>query len=461
MRRKLRTAVLLVATPTSAGFAQGWDPGGKLTAANGQPEDYFGRSVAISGDTAVVGAHFDDDRGPNSGSAYIFQRLGILWTEVQKLTAIDGGASDEFGASASISGDIAIVGAPGDDDRGSNAGAAYVFQKIAGEWTLVRKLTASDGQASNLFGRSVSVSGTRSIVGAHSNTSNNSQGSAYVFTSIGGVWTEVQKLTASDGQLGDSFGYSVCISGDTAIVGAIGDDADAGSVYVFESLGSVWTEVQKLTAADGHVGDNFGRSLCIDGDTLVVGAQSTDNGANSGSAYVFERVDGAWTPISKLVPPDVREQDEFGTSVAVSGNTLIVGSNGDDDRGEGSGSAYVFERLGGTWTQVRKLSAFDGVGGDSFGESVAVNGDTAIVGARYDDDRGDSSGSAYVFDNSTPACPADLAPPPIGDGLVNINDFFQFLIYYEARSPAADFDPNGVININDFFDFLAAFQAGC
>jgi len=264
----------------------------KITASDGASDDYFGYSVSISGDTAIVGAYGNDDKGSYSGSAYVFVRSGTTWTEQQKLTASDGAAYDIFGESVSISGDTAIVGARHDDDKGSSSGSAYVFVRSGTTWTEQQKLTASDGASSDWFGWSVSISGDTAIVGAYLDDDKGSaSGSAYVFVRSGTTWTEQQKLTASDGASSDYFGRSVSISGDTAIVGAYQDDdkgSASGSAYVFLRSGTTWTEQQKLTASDGGSVDHFGYSVSISGDTAIVGAyRDDDKGSYSGSAYVF------------------------------------------------------------------------------------------------------------------------------------------------------------------------------
>ena len=304
--------------------------------------------------------------------------------EQQKLTASDGTAGDSFGWSVSISGDTAIVGSFRDSDNGSESGSAYIFVRSGTTWTEQQKLTASDGTASDWFGRSVSISGDTAIVGAHSL-------SAYVFVRSGTSWTQQQKLTASDGvAVGDSFGASVSISGDTAIVGAYGDDdkgTNSGSAYVFVRSRTSWIQQQKLTASDGTAGDSFGWSVSISGDTAIVGSyRDSDNGSESGSAYIFVRSGTTWTEQQKLTASDGAVDDWFGRSVSISGDTAIVAAY--------SGSAYVFVRSGTSWTQQQKLTASDGASSDAFGISVSISGDTAIVGAHTDDY---DHGSAYVF----------------------------------------------------------------
>jgi len=252
----------------------------KLLDSDGIANELFGVSVAISGDTAIAGAYGDDD---TRGSAYVFTRSGSTWTQQQKLTASDGESGDLFGRAVAISGDTAIVGVYGDDDRGANSGSAYVFTRSGGTWTQQAKLTASDGAAGDYFGSSVALSGDTVVAGAGSDDSH--RGSAYVFTRSGSTWTQQAKLTASDGVGGDQLGYSVALSGDVAIAGAFADDSYRGSAYVFTRSGSTWTQQAKLIADDGITSDMFGHAAAISGDSIIVGAPYDDS--YRGSAYIF------------------------------------------------------------------------------------------------------------------------------------------------------------------------------
>jgi hypothetical protein len=252
----------------------------------------------------------------------------------------------------------------------------------------------------------VSISGDTLVVGARNNNSN---GSAYVFerdAGGAGTWGQVAKLTASDGAAYDYFGNAVSISGDTVVIGADGDEDSgymSGSAYLFERPVTGWadmTETAKLTASDGAEEDGLGYSISISSDTVIAGARGD---APGGSAYLFEKPVTGWenmTETAKLTASDGAWWDDFGNSVSISGDTVVVAAFLDDDDGDASGSAYQFERDEGgpgNWGQVTKLSASDGSAGDMFGNWVSVSGDTLVVGAWWDDDNGDASGSAYVF----------------------------------------------------------------
>ena len=372
----------------------------KLLAPDGAGLDLFGESVAVDGDTAVIGASGADDIAGNSGAAYVFTRSAGVWTEQQKLTASDGAGANLFGISVAVHGDTAVIGSFFDDDNGSNSGAAYVFTRSATTWTEQAKLTASDGAAGDLFGVSVAVNGDTAVIGARSDDDNGTNsGSAYVFNRVGRTWTQQAKLTGSDSTQSDRFGTSVAVDGNTAVIGAFfADDFLSGSAYVFTRSGSTWTEQQKLKASDATNSDFFGDSVALDGDTAVIGAHGDDdNGDLSGSAYVFTRSGTTWTEQAKLSASDGATLDRFGESVAVAGDTAVIGARLDDDNGDDSGSAYVYTRSGTTWTEQQKLTASDGAATDRFGVSVSVDGDTAMIGAHLDDDNGTNSGSAYVF----------------------------------------------------------------
>jgi hypothetical protein len=286
--------------------------------------------------------------------------------------------------------------------------------------TQVAKLVATDGESNDFFGADVAVAGdgTTALVGAYGNDNRNGRraGAAYVFERSMGDWRQTDKLVAGDGDPGDDFGSSVALSRDgrTALVGACLDDTSngrsSGSASVFERSGDGWRQRSKLLAADGAPGNNFGCSVALSGDGRValVGSSGDDdpNGLLSGSASVFERSSGPWRQVDTLVASEGAAGDHFGSSVALSddGGLALVGAHRDDTaNGPSSGSAYPFERTGDSWRQRRKLLAEKGATGDHFGRAVALSGDgrAALVGAYRDDTRrGLSSGSAVSFRRS-------------------------------------------------------------
>ena len=287
--------------------------------------------------------------------------------------------------------------------------AAISTSGASGKCTFVpveqATLVASSAAENNRFGRSVGIDGTTIVVGApFSNAATVFAGAAYVYTLNGSTWSEQAALLASDAGLVDVFGWSVDIDGDTIVIGSYGNNgggADSGAAYVFTRTGTTWTQQAKLLANDAGPGDGFGYSVTIDGDTIAVGAPfDSDAGTDTGSAYVFTRTGTTWSQQAKIVGTDTAIGDEYGASIAITGDSVIVGSPSDDDAGSASGSSYVFNRTGTTWSQQAKLLAPDGAVDDSFGYSVAIDASTALVGAPSDDDAGSESGSAYVFTRS-------------------------------------------------------------
>jgi hypothetical protein len=388
-----------------------WSQQQKLTASDGAAGDQFGYAVALSGDSAMVGAPYDKV-GANSwqGSAYVFTRSGATWTQQVKLTAADGAAYDSFGRAVALDGDTALVGADV-DDVGANIdqGSATVFTRSGVTWSQQAQLTASDGAAEDRFGCAVALSGGTALIGACVDDvgANVDQGSATVFTRSGVTWSQQQKLTASDGAAYDQFGHAVALAGDTALVGVfydeVGANYDQGSAIVFVRSGMTWSLQQKLTAADGAAGDYFGYTVALSGDgyTALGGAIYDDVGVNSsqGSATAFTRSGVSWMQQAQLNGSDGAAQDYFGYAVALSGDTAVIGVYQDDVGADvDQGSAYVFVRDGRFWKQQQQLIAADGAAGDQFGYAVALNGDTALVGAPYDDVGGQSDrGSVTVF----------------------------------------------------------------
>ncbi len=336
--------------------------------------------------------------------------------EVAKLFAADGGEGDQFGYSVALSGDTALIGVRFDDDdaNGLESGSAYVFTRSGTTWNQQARLTAADGSDRDWFGVRVALEGDTAVIPADADDSDVNgvdSGSVYVFIRSGTTWTQQAKLTASDGAAVDLFGYSVALSGDTVLIGARFDDddvngVDSGSVYVFTRCGTSWSQQAKLTAADGGAGDEFGYSVALSGDTAVITANADDsdvNGVDSGSAYVFTRSGTDWSQQAKLTAADGAAGDLFGVRVALAGDTALIGARLDDDdvNGVDSGSAYVFTRSGDGWSQQAKLTAADGGAGDWFGYTVALADDTALIGAgNHDGANGVDSGSAYVFTRS-------------------------------------------------------------
>lgn len=329
-----------------------WIEEAKLTASDVVEGDKFG-IPAICGDYLAVGVQ---EKNNQAGAVYVFKRNGSTWTETQKLTVSDAAANALFGSKIAISDKYLVVSAPWDDVNGSKSGSIYIFKLDGNTWLEQIKLTAGDGQADDRLGNSLSIrdglGGSLVVAGAYyDDDKGNNAGAAYVFaTQLGRhlpPWKEYQKLTANDGETNDAFGYRVSVSGEYLAIGAFGDDDKgnrAGAAYIFKQDGNTWTEQTKLTASDGAELDRFGNAVSISGDRLVIGAPvDDDNGEDSGSIYIFDRDGSNWNETTKLIASDGQTIDYFGTWVSISGNYLIVGANGDDDQGENSGSAYILD----------------------------------------------------------------------------------------------------------------------
>jgi hypothetical protein len=282
----------------------------------------------------------------------------------------------------------------------------------------------------------VALDGDTAVIGAFRDDDNGEDsGSAYVFTRSGGVWTEQAKLLASDGAPLDFFGTSAALDGDTVVIGAYWDDdngEDSGSAYVFTRSAGVWTEQAKVLASDGEPHDAFGTAVALDRDTAVIGAFFTDdNGLESGSAYVFIRSEDVWTEQAKLLPADGAGGDCFGRSAVLHGDVAVIGAFRDDDNGFRSGSAYLFTRSGDEWSEQAKLLASSGASYDEFGEEMALDGDTVVIGAHG---FCESKGSAYVFR----LLPDDDVPAVGGIGLIVLPLLLvATLVHYRRRGVGA------------------------
>lgn len=436
----------------------------KTVAFDREAEDRFGYAVDISGNYAIIGAYADDfgDLNPNMGSAYIFEKTGIEdWTFVQKIQASDQDDYDRFGWSVAINGNVAVVGAYGEDEDESDenslakAGSAYIFERDeAGIWVEVQKIVASDREEDDWFGWSVDISNETIIVGAQQEGHDEfggdfifRSGSVYAFDrNVDGIWIESQKIVAWDRQpdfgggdetmsvgdymdidYGDLFGCTIAISGDFMIVGAnnndfnpdgFGGQRQAGAAYIFQRLDGVWVEDQKLCATIRSGWDRYGYAVDIDSNVAVVGAKAEDQSEfeaaflhNAGSAYIYERdADGNWFTVQKIDASDRGVGDHFGIDVAIAGDVMVIGaeSNNFDEDGDfelnNAGAAYVFEKLDdGTWNEIQKIDASDRVLEDWFGNAIAISEHTILIGAWQQDfnetalDSVEDAGAAYFF----------------------------------------------------------------
>lgn len=497
-----------------------------LKASNTRDEAvFFGHNVSIDGNTAVVGAPGERSAatGVNgnqssytksqSGAAYVFVYNGTDWAQQAYLKASNTDAADWFGGSVAISGNTIVVGAP--DERGSSntingpdnnnltdAGAAYVFVRNGTSWSQQAYLKPANINSLDNFGRSVAIDGNTIIVGAPredgsattvngaDNNSATDAGAAYVFTRADSTWSHQAYLKAANAGAGDNFGFHVAVSGDTAIVGAILEDGsattvngnsnndatDSGAAYVFSRTGTIWSQQAYLKPNNTGAGDYFGYRVAVDGDTALVGApyeDSSSKGINgdgsddlaggSGAAYVFVRGNPtAWTQQAYLKASNADPNDNFGIGASISGDVVLVGAFGEDsiargldgDQGDnsasGSGAAYCFSRAGSTWTQRAYLKASNTESGagswDHFGNAVSISGPLAIIGAN--DEHSDAIGiNGNGFNNSIESAGAAYAfvvdiPPPapgiavFGNGLSISNGASNATLQDNTRFPS-------------------------
>jgi hypothetical protein len=322
-------------------------------ASDGAANDHFGADLAATDGMLVIGARFDDDKGSGSGSVYVFEKNSTgQYEQVSKLVANDGADSDNFGWTLAATGGMVVVGAWGDDDKGSASGSAYVFEKnSSGQFEQVSKLVASDGDVNDNFGWAVAATDSMVVVGAYQHDANGSNsGSAYVFAKNStGQYEQVSKLVASDGAADDSFGIALAATDGTILIGSRFDDdkgSASGSVYVFErnSTGQ-YEQVSKLVASDGATNDYFGYAVAASDHMLVVGAYGDeDKGSESGSVYVFQKNStGQYEQVSKLVADNGSAGARFGYAVAATNSMVVVGAYGNDDKRDSAGSVFVFE----------------------------------------------------------------------------------------------------------------------
>lgn len=394
----------------------------KLLASDGVAGDFFGESVATTGDVVLVGAPGDDDQGNRSGAAYVYRGAGTSWIEEEKLLPAGGAAEESFGQAVSISGNAALVGAPGTAaSQVGDPGEAYVFRFDGSDWVEEAKLQAPGGSPGDFFGFSVAISGDVAVVGAHlDDESAPSAGAAHVFRFDGSSWVHEAKLLRCC-----AFGWSVSVDGDLIVAGL---GPPGGAAYVFRHDGSGWVEEAMLVAPDegippGLVVLEFGRSVSASGGRVLVGAPAESSGFEFRRAYIFERDGVGWNDGTSLGDGfSPVQSSQFGASVSIAGEEAVVGTPLDRSNGREAGTADLFRFDGMSWVAEAKFLPSEGSAFSHLGGSVSVAGDTAVAGAHGDPQNGVDAGAAYVFSDlqAPPACDNGLDDD--GDGASDLED---------------------------------------
>jgi hypothetical protein len=372
---------------------------------DGKAEDYFGYSAAIDNTTLLVGAHKADIDGINdAGAAYIFVLTDSGWHQQAKLIANPAVAEDTLGGNVALKNDVAMLGVMRRDDRGQDSGAVVSFQRDGKKWFQKRIFTAPDGRSGDAFGQSIALTDKFLAIGAPRHDAiGRDSGAVYIYQRAEVDWQLQCILTASDGSEGDLFGISLALDGNTLLVGADLHDEkakDAGAVYVYQFDENQWNQQTKLMAADGAQTDLFGVRVSLHGDTALVSARRGDIeniGVDAGSAYIFERIDGQWSQTQKLVAPDGNADDRFGRGVAIGEDRAVVSAMHHDANGNNAGAVYVFEKKSGSWYHKSKILADGGRIEDKFGWNIALSDMTAVISVPHRDDKGSSSGGVYVI----------------------------------------------------------------
>lgn len=430
----------------------------------------FGRAVALDGDVALVGAPLENHPGKaGAGAAYVFRLTAGVWAQEARLVSADAAAGDQFGRSVAIRGDIAIVGAPMDDDplSGADSGGAYVFRRTAGgAWTQEARLGAFESGPGDQFGFAVAFEGEFALIGAPNHDTNGfDSGAAYLFApGAPGLWTEETQLLAPDGQLGDQYGRSVSVSGQYFLVGAPRSNywgPASGAAYFGRRV------VAGLVVADGKIapdagapGEEFGAAVALRGFTALIGAPLVNDGAtDTGAAFVFRRIGMLsipWLQEAKLTPTTPGGADQFGQSVAIETEAALIGSGltGATD----AGRAQVFlRRPSGLWQAWSVLEPADIGAGDEFGAAVALIGERGAVGGKFLNWSAPDAGGCVLV--AVGRRPGDTD----GDGSVDFVDLNHVLSDYGQFGSGlpGDVNADGLVDFVDLNIVLGEFGAAC
>ena len=375
----------------------------KLFSADGVSGDDFGQSIDVDGDLMAIGAPFHD---VTNGAVYFFERQNGEWSEVAKVQASDrSGLGHKFGHDLGLDAGVLLVGTPRDDETVRDSGAAYVYRFDGLDWIEEAKFKAPVPLKNHHFGECVALEGDVAVVGARGDTDAGTlAGAVFVYRYDGAAWSQEAKILASDASASYEFGTSVEIVDGRLMVGSryrtVAGVTRAGSVYVYEFVSGAWTEQQILEPSDPERNSEFGNALSLFDDVLAVGAVEDDEAAgNAGAVYLYRFQGGAWQEEQKIFGSDTLSADEFGRDLAWNGERLVVGAPFHDDAAQGidnAGAAYVFKEDGGVWIEEEKLEAFDPAQFNLYGTSVSVDGTDAVVGAIHADTLNDADvGAVY------------------------------------------------------------------
>jgi hypothetical protein len=365
--------------------------------------DFFGESLAIQGDTMVIGAYRDDLAGLQQGRVYIYTRTAGVWSIEQTINNPTPVDYDYFGNSVSLDGDTLVIGAYLDDISASNAGNVYVYTRSAGVWTLEQEINNPTPIASDQFGYSVGINGDTLAIGApNEDTGLSDAGSVYIYTRSGTTWTLEKEINNPNPMAGAEFGIAISLDIDRILIGAHSYEGTLGwegEAYVFTRVAGIWTLEQTISPPIPTANAYFGWRVHLHGEVLVVGANwDSLAGTDSGAVYVYRLVSGTWTLEQSIGNPNPTANDEFGSAVHIDNDILVVGALGQDDTNLNDGSVYIYTRIGATWSLIQKIdNPTPEAGGDQFGSGLKFDNGTLLVAAYMDNTAVSDAGIAYTF----------------------------------------------------------------